>query len=165
MVINIDISKNTYVFHLLIYKRLVEAILKTNLPIDIWGNGTFLYKNYNDSRVKTDFPWSEINQMYESYKFHIAIENYRVPHYMTEKILNPFISRTVPIYSGCINILNYVNQENVVQLSSDYNLEYDMKILTEIASNPDQYYHPIEFNDPKFQDLFDFFGFIEKNFL
>ena len=39
-----------------IYRHyLVKEILKTNLPIDIWGNGCIYYKNIKDNRIKGDF--------------------------------------------------------------------------------------------------------------
>jgi hypothetical protein len=148
--------------------KLVQAILKTNLPIDIWGNGTKFYNNLKDDRVKTDFPWSEINKMYDSYKFHIAIENFTTPEYMSEKILNCFICSTVPVYWGCKNINNYVNDKNVILLSNENDLnkkiENDIKLLTEIINNPDEYYNPINLNDPKLNKLLNIFDFIEEQF-
>lgn len=148
--------------------KLVQAILKTNLPIDIWGNGTKFYNNLGDIRIKTDFPWSEINKMYDEYKFHIAIENFTTPEYMSEKVLNCFICSTMPIYWGCKNIKNYINDENIILLSSEEDLnkriENDIKLLTEIINNPDKYYNPIKLNDPKLNKLLNIFDFIEEQF-
>jgi hypothetical protein len=150
--------------------KLVQAILKTDLPIDIWGNGTKFYNKLKDDRVKTDFPWSEINKMYDSYKFHVTIENFSTPHYISEKILNPFICKTVPVYWGCKNIKQYVNNENVISLSTSTEedlskrLEEDIKLLTEIINNQDKYYNPIDINDPKLNKLLNMFDFLEKHF-
>jgi hypothetical protein len=147
---------------------LVNAILDSNLPIDIWGNGTCYYKDRNDPRVKTDFPLSEIYKMYEPYKFHIAIENYSTPHYFTEKILNCFLCKTVPIYYGCTNILKYVNKDHVICLSNSRDISIrvkkDMELLEEIVRNPDKYYNPMCFNSENFKDLTDIFGFIDRHF-
>jgi len=148
--------------------KLVQAILKTNLPIDIWGNGTKFYNRLGDNRIKTDFPWSEINKMYEPYKFHIAIENFTTPEYMSEKVLNCFICNTVPIYWGCKNINNYVNDNNVILLSTEEDInkrvESDIKLLTEIINNLDKYYNPIKLDDPKLNKLLNVFDFIEDQF-
>ncbi len=148
--------------------KLVQAILKTDLPIDIWGEGTKFYNKLNDDRVKTNFPWSEINKMYDSYKFHIAIENFSTPHYISEKVLNPFICRTVPVYWGCRNIKNYINDENIICLSTEQDLtkriDEDIKLLTEIINNQDKYYKPIDINDPKLNDFLNVFDFLEKQF-
>ena len=36
----------------------------------------------------------------KNYKFNLAIENMKAPGYVTEKLLEPFVARTVPIYWG-----------------------------------------------------------------
>jgi len=148
--------------------KLVASILKSDLPIDIWGGGTKYYNKLGDDRVKTGFEWPEINKMYDPYKFHIAIENFSTPHYISEKILNPFICSTVPIYWGCKNIKTYVNESNVIELSKetdvDKRIQEDMMLLREIINNPDKYYKPIDINDTKLNNLLNMFDFIEKQF-
>ena len=152
--------------------KLVQAILKTNLPIDIWGNGTKFYNKLGDSRVKTDFPWSEINKMYEPYKFHIAIENFTTPYYMSEKVLNCFICSTMPIYWGCQNIGNYINNENIISLTKnldkdedlDKKITKDIELLKNICDNPDKYYNPIDIKDSKLNNLLNIFEFLEDKF-
>ncbi len=148
--------------------KLVQAILKSDLPIDIWGGGTKFYNKLGDARVKTGFEWPEINKMYDPYKFHIAIENFTTPHYISEKVLNPFICSTVPIYWGCKNIKSYVNDDNVIELSYESDLDKrineDMKLLTEIINNPDKYYKPIDINDSKLNKLLNMFDFLDNYF-
>lgn len=148
--------------------KLVAAILKSDLPVDIWGGGTKYYNNLGDDRVKTGFEWPEINKMYDPYKFHIAIENFRTKHYISEKILNPLICGAVPVYWGCQNIKSYLHENNVIELSKETNvdkrIEQDMLLLREIVNNPDKYYNPINTNDPKLNDLLNMFYFIEKQF-
>ena len=39
----------------------------------------------------------------KNYKFNLAIENTKATGYVTEKLLEPFVARTVPIYWGCSN--------------------------------------------------------------
>ena len=125
------------------------------------GNGCSLYKHLRDSRVKTDFPWSEMNKMYEPYKYHIAIENCTTPEYISEKVLNCFICKTMPIYWGCKNIKNYVG-DNIILLSQNNNVEEDIKLLKEIVNNSDKYYNPIEVD--KVNDLLNMFDFLEAKF-
>ena len=148
--------------------KLVAAILKTDLPIDIWGGGTKYYNNFGDDRVKTGFEWPEINKMYDPYKFHIAIENFTTQHYLSEKILNPFICSTVPIYWGCQNIKRYVNDTNVIELSKetdvDKRIEHDIQLLREIVKNVDKYYKPIDITGEKINTLLNMFDFLERQF-
>jgi len=42
--------------------------------------------------------------------FHVAIENCSIANYFSEKILDCFQTRTVPIYYGCTNIGEYFNK-------------------------------------------------------
>ena len=112
--------------------KLVEAILKTDLPIDIYGRGCFFY-SLLDSRVNGLF---EETEPYEDYRFHICIENFQTDHYYSEKIINPLLCGTTPIYWGCENIDAYF-PATVYSLSG--NLEEDMNLLYHIARNPDAY--------------------------
>ena len=80
---------------------LVQNILKSNLPIDIYGNGCKYYNNINDPRIKGEF---NDTTLFDNYKFHICIENFQTPHYFSEKIMDPLICNSIPIYLGCNNI-------------------------------------------------------------
>jgi hypothetical protein len=46
--------------------------------------------------------------------FHIAIENRSMTHYFSEKLLDCFFTRTVPVYCGCLNLEKYFNIEGVI---------------------------------------------------
>jgi hypothetical protein len=122
-----------------IYRHdLVTSILKTNLPIDIYGNGCVLYEKYQDTRVKGKF---EELEPYETYQFHIAIENYQSNHYFSEKIVNPLLCSTIPIYLGCKNIDHYF-PGNILTLSGD--MEEDMNLLEDILLNSSIYMKKID---------------------
>lgn len=41
------------------------------------------------------------------YKYHIAIENSRVPDYFTEKLTDTYLGGAYPLYCGCPNLQNY----------------------------------------------------------
>lgn len=70
-------------------------------------------------------PWTEVdytNQLvlgdsklplFDS-MFHIAIENISMRNYFSEKILDCFQSRTVPIYIGCTNIGDFFNIDGII---------------------------------------------------
>lgn len=50
--------------------------------------------------------------------FHIAIENTSIKNYFSEKIIDCFQSKTVPIYYGCKNIERYFNVEGILRVNS-----------------------------------------------
>ena len=119
--------------------KLVDAILNTNLPIDIYGRGVSLYKDYNDCRIK--FPLADTIHNpfgtipFEEYKFNICIENTVSNNYFTEKIINPLLSNVTPIYYGCKKISEYF--DNVIELSGE--IEKDIKLLEYIFLNQEKY--------------------------
>jgi len=112
---------------------LINKILETDLPIDIYGRGCMYYEYLNDNRVKGKFNERE---PYENYEFHICIENFETNHYFSEKIMDPLLCSTIPIYLGCRNIHSYF-PDNVIVLSGDLN--NDMELLKNIAENPAKY--------------------------
>lgn len=79
------------------------------------------------------FPES-IDSKYKLFKdsmFHIAIENSRCNNYFTEKIIDCFMTRTLPIYWGCPNILKYFNKNGIIIFNSKKQLKEILNNLTE----------------------------------
>ncbi len=50
------------------------------------------------------------------YKYTIAAENYIGKDYFTEKIIDAYLSMSMPIYAGCSNITKYFPEESLVQI-------------------------------------------------
>lgn len=50
--------------------------------------------------------------------FHIAIENVKRENFYTEKILDAFLTKTLPIYYGCENIGEYFNENGILTFNS-----------------------------------------------
>lgn len=117
---------------------IVNRILQSKLPIDIYGKGCSYY-NIKDKRIKGAFNDEAI--MFESYKFHIAIENYVTNHYFSEKITSSLMLGANPIYLGCSNIDAYF-PEMVIKLTG--NIDEDMKLIEAVCNSPDKYYKPVD---------------------
>jgi len=122
---SIMISQKKYAPGHLYRHHLVQRILQTNLPIDIWGRGCH---HYNDPRVKGTFVQFE---PYIGYQFHIAIENFQTNCYFSEKIIQPLLLGTTPIYLGC---KNNPFQDQTIHLTGD--IEKDIQLLASICHNP-----------------------------
>lgn len=71
---------------------------------------------------------------YANAKFNIACENQIVNNMFTEKLLDCFTSRTVPIYFGCPNLDKYFDPRGVIQFTTIEQLEHILATLT-----PDDY--------------------------
>jgi len=115
---------------------LVQKILQQGLPVDIYGRGC-MYYNINDSRLKGEFTELE---PYKDYKFHICIENVESNHYFSEKIMNPLLNGTTPIYLGCVNIQQYFGK--IITLSKNENK--DMELINNILLEPEKYKKEID---------------------
>jgi hypothetical protein len=63
-------------------------------------------------------------------KFNIACENQYYPNMFTEKLLDCFKTRTVPIYFGCPNLSNYFDIRGVLMFKSIEELEDIVQNLT-----------------------------------
>lgn len=66
--------------------KLRHKIKNEKLPVDIFGRGY----NFIEHKITA----------LKDYKFHITIENSKVPGYFTEKLIDCFVTGTVPIYWG-----------------------------------------------------------------
>ncbi len=55
----------------------------------------------------------------ENFMFTIAIENMSDKDYFTEKLIDPFLTGTIPIYWGCPNIGEYFNTDGMIILEGD----------------------------------------------
>jgi hypothetical protein len=122
---------------------LINKILESNLPIDIYGRGCMYYNYLKDQRVKGGFKELE---PYENYHYHISIENCQLNEYFSEKIMNPLLCETTPIYLGCNNIDKHF--PNMTILLSG-NINEDMKLLNEICNNIEKYKKKIDVEEIK----------------
>lgn len=60
------------------------------------------------------------NKIYllKEYMFSFAIENSREPYYFTEKLIDCFVTGTVPIYWGCPQIEKFFNPDGMIIIES-----------------------------------------------
>jgi hypothetical protein len=68
------------------------------------------------------------NSVLDSYKFSIVMENSSAPNYFTEKIIDCFATKTIPIYWGCTNIGEYFDSRGIITFNN-------VNELSEIVTN------------------------------
>jgi hypothetical protein len=119
---------------------LVQRILELKLPIDIYGNGSEMYNSISKKNkyIKGRF---DKNEPYETYQFHICIENFQSNHYFSEKIINTLLCGTTPVYIGCRSIDNYF--PNTVIKMNGY-VEKDILLIKDILKSPEKYVKNID---------------------
>ena len=105
-----------------------KSFIKNNNLIDMLGSGP--QGKYVEEK----------GEMLSPYKFSIIIENSCYEHYFTEKILDCFISGTVPIYWGSSSIGDFFDSEGILNFNSIVELE---EYINDISKNPMEYYESI----------------------
>ncbi|RDU67134.1 hypothetical protein CQA53_02465 [Helicobacter didelphidarum] len=126
--------------------------LKNNTAVDLFG--AYVNKGIQYSSEALD-----------TYRYHIAIENQQSEYYFTEKILNCFISMSVPIYLGATRIGKFFNTDGIIQISPNdiNNLDNIIKTCNEkdyqsrlsaIIDNYERSLHYLNIDDILYEKLF-----------
>ena len=113
--------------------QLVDWILKTDLPIDIYGRGCDQMTASRDPRIKGRFTDPE---PYDGYMFTIAIENISEDDYISEKFINGLLYDTTPLYYGAKNADQYF-EGTYIRLTGD--IARDYKLIDTVCRNPDEW--------------------------
>ena len=110
----------------------------------------------NNTGHNITFPyWSqEFFNVLGNHKFMICCENTKMETYSTEKIVNPYLGRTVPIYWGSHNIKNIFNPDSMLFLE-DETEESMLKLIEQIIE--------LDNNDEKYLEFINRPIFTEEN--
>jgi len=65
---------------------------------------------------KKPLPVRAKEEAFLKYKYAVAIENGQTPHYFSEKIIDPILCWTTPIYWGCSNISKYFPKGSFIEI-------------------------------------------------
>jgi len=71
------------------------------------------------------------SQALRRYRFHIVVENDLRPFYFTEKVMDCFVSMTIPVYLGASRIGDFFNSEGIIAITQDTPMEEILKQCTE----------------------------------
>jgi hypothetical protein len=69
------------------------------------------------------------------YRFSIAIENLQTDHYFSEKLLDCFLTGTIPIYYGARKVSEYFDPNGMIVFNDLTSLEYILESLSEDLYN------------------------------
>jgi len=124
-------------------KKLIKSI-----PIHLYNSINNPIEETEDlNKVKSTL-WK--NELFYS-QYHIAIENSSSKNYFTEKIIDCFQTKTIPIYFGCQNIKNFFNEKSIITFSSMDDLVEKCNSITD-----ELYLEKIEYIEENFIKSFDF---------
>lgn len=116
----------------------VDFVNKNRSNIDLYGRG---YKPIDNKNIGLD-----------NYMFSVAIENAIYDTYFTEKVLDCFATKTIPLYMGSRGINKFFNEEGIIFLED---INYDITNITEKDYNDRLEYVDDNFNRVKEFDILD----------
>lgn len=119
----------------------------------------FIYSNKNGNQIRKEF-FDELSkykniisagkflnntgyaiknktEIQKQCKFTIAFENEKYPGYSTEKIIDAFIARTIPIYWGDETITDNINQKSFIYCNSSKDIPDVIRRIKQIDKNDD----------------------------
>lgn len=102
--------------------------------LDIYGR----HPNYKQIESK--------NEALDSYYYSIAVENSIQDSYWTEKLLDCFITKTIPIYYGTKDVEKFFNKRGIIFFDNIEQLSYILKNIT-----PEIYKQRLEFIEENYE--------------
>jgi len=104
----------------------------------------------------------EFLEVLNNYKFIICFENSIGDGYITEKIFNCFLAKTIPVYFGAPNIENFINKESFIHIKTQEDFENAYEKMKQLKDNEEKYNEFInkdkiykDYNDENFIEEFD----------
>jgi len=95
--------------------------------------------------------------LFEDSMFHVTIENTRENNYFTEKIIDCFMTKTIPLYWGCPNIDKFFNPKGYITFSTIEELD---EILSNLTVN--DYHNRLSFIEENYKKAKKYAFFFER---
>jgi hypothetical protein len=99
------------------------------------------YANNIGKQIEYPYWKPQYFNILENHKFMICFENTKMETYSTEKIVNSYLGRTIPIYWGSHNIKNIFNPDSMLFLEDETDEEFEKLInrIIELDNNDEKY--------------------------
>jgi hypothetical protein len=108
------------------------------------------YKNNIGGKVEGNWWSSSLIDFYKKSKFVITMENTKIEHYVTEKLINGFRAGIVPVYWGSPHISKHFNPKRFIILEDDSDSSMDAVIDRMINMSDEEYFKMV--NEPIFNE-------------
>lgn len=110
-------SKNSTVGHRLRH-RIAAWSRQSATDLKLFGTG---YHRVDDKR-----------EAHDSYYFSVCIENSRTAGYFTEKLIDSFLCRSLPVYWGAQDIAHFFDPRGMICCSSELELQNAIQSVTDV---------------------------------
>jgi hypothetical protein len=118
--------------------------LEKKMPVVYGGS----YKNNIGGKVQGNFASDNLINFYKETKFVITMENTKIGHYITEKIINGFKAGIIPIYWGSPYVSKYFNSKRFIILEDTSDTAIDAVIDRMMNMSDEEYFKIV--NEPIF---------------
>jgi hypothetical protein len=118
--------------------------LEKKMPV-IYGGS---YKNNIGGKVQGNYAADNLINFYKETKFVITMENTKIGHYITEKIINGFKAGIIPIYWGSPHVSKYFNSKRIIILEDTSETSIDAVINRMMNMSDEEYFKIV--NEPIF---------------
>jgi hypothetical protein len=118
--------------------------LDKRMPVMYGGT----YKNNIGGKLQGHFATDSLVSFYKNSKFVITMENARIGHYITEKLINGFRAGVIPIYWGSQHIGEHFNSKRFITLDGDTDIN---SVIDRMENMSDEEYFKIV-NEPIFNE-------------
>ena len=108
------------------------------------------YKNNIGGKIKGSWLSEHLIDFYKNTKFAITMENTKIEHYVTEKLINGFRAGVVPIYWGSPHISKHFNPKRFIVLEDDSDSSMNAVIDRMINMSDEEYFRIV--NEPIFNE-------------
>lgn len=113
------VESGKYAWRVDVINRLRQAI-----PVDVYGKMTGMTFGGYHGREATDPADNDKYLGIRDYAFYLALENRRVPDYLTEKINDAIMCEAVPIYRGAPNIHLYYVPNSYIPIENANTIDW-----------------------------------------
>lgn len=120
--------------------------LDKRMPV-MYGGG---YKNNIGGKLQGHFATDNLTAFYKNSKFVITMENTKIAHYITEKVINGFRAGIIPIYWGSQHIYEHFNRNRLIVLE-DISEASINAVIDRMENMSDEEYFKIV-NEPIFNE-------------
>jgi hypothetical protein len=98
---------------------------------------------YTEIENVTCYHDPKLLEVFNKYKFIICFENSKTDGYITEKIFNVFLSKSIPIYDGAPNIYKFISPQSFIEFEQSHRFIKKIELL---SKNKKLYEHIINSN-------------------
>lgn len=139
-------GKTFFIGHQMRHSLIKKLDLIKSIQVDVFNSINFPFDTIQNFKQISD--QSTKNELFYS-QFHIAIENSSSKNYFTEKIIDCFQTKTIPIYFGCSNLEDYFDIRGVFRVSS-------VEDIVEVCNslNENSYHEKMEYVEKNYQTSF-----------